>query len=227
MLDRLHIHPDYVLDDYRSKGSNDNTLRLYARHVSTPRPTEEEFVLWEYRVDPFVLFHSSSPVLRSRGLNKFRIFDGDEVEDGLVGAHFPPAIDPLQVIGLDDGPEAIWQALLLCMTRNFIGQRWHGNYARRSLLFRNDEVPVKVSKMREKELLNYGPVPVFPDRIFVPKVVSIYRGVERIDVVRFCWWSKWGGLYRVKVPFARNGSTISFGDFKKENLYKYNCGIRF
>lgn len=228
-LDMLSIHPDYELDDYRSSASNDNTLSLYARHTSTPRPSEKEFLFQEFTHTPFSLLHASSPVIQKYGLDTWDIFDDEEEKPKVeVNPHFPPNIDPFQVIYLENTPEAIWQALLLYMTHNFTGQRWHGGYSRRKLLFKNSDIPVKTSNQSEWNLRRNGVVPDFPDRIFIPKVILGY-GRREINMIRFCVWSNWGGLSVVKVPFDYSyaNRTISFGKFTYENLYKYDCGIRF
>lgn len=43
VLQFLKLSDEYTLDDYRSKGSTNNILRLYAREVSMNRPDEKEF----------------------------------------------------------------------------------------------------------------------------------------------------------------------------------------
>lgn len=43
VLQFLKLSDEYILDDYRSKGSTNNILRLYAREVSMNRPDEKEF----------------------------------------------------------------------------------------------------------------------------------------------------------------------------------------
>lgn len=113
VLPLLKLSDEYTLDDYRSKKSTDNILRLYARKVETKRPAETEFEKIDF--GNFV----------QRWL-KAVLAENEDAEN--TTAKLPERIEPESVVTLDFTPEAIWEAYLLKTTDYYIGQRWHGCY---------------------------------------------------------------------------------------------------
>ena len=113
VLSLLKLSDEYTLDDYRSKKSTNNILRLYARKIGTERPTEAEFRKYDDLHDIRTLFRNG--------------IKGGAERDAIVIA-LPEKIEPEIVVTLDLTPEAIWEAYLLRTTDYYIGQRWHGGY---------------------------------------------------------------------------------------------------
>ena len=141
ILDKLKLGKKYVLDDYRSKTSTNNILKLYARNKNTPRPTERQLEEWEY-CNPSGLFALVEMLMR-----------GDK--QGVNGPKdMPPMILPHEVITLDFDALSIWQAYLLRITDYFIGQRWHGNYHKMNIIF-DPMKDIRIFFMREEERMKY------------------------------------------------------------------------
>ena len=101
VLQFLKLSDEYTLDDYRSKKSTDNILRLYARKVETKRPAETEFEKIDF--GNFV----------QRWL-KAVLAENEDAENTTV--KLPERIEPESVVTLDFTPEAIWDAYLLKLT---------------------------------------------------------------------------------------------------------------
>ena len=75
VLPLLKISEEYTLDDYRSKNSTDNILRLYARKVGTERPDEKE-------LEKYDDWHSMRGIIRRTFINDMKRANGiDVVED--------------------------------------------------------------------------------------------------------------------------------------------------
>lgn len=131
-LPLLKLSDGYTLDDYRSKASTNNILRLYARKADTHRPNEETLIRYDEE-------NSIDGIMRRKF--KFDFIDNvtiAEDDEGDWGNDEPEEIDeplylpektlPEEVVSLDFVPDAIWQAYLLKTTDYYIGQRWHGGY---------------------------------------------------------------------------------------------------
>lgn len=148
LFDKLKIDKEYELDDYRSKASTNNILKLYARHKNTPKPSERKFIEWEYCHSSVPLLHPSNPL----GI------DVDLINDDKTGINeskdMPPMIQPHEVITLDFDALSIWQAYLLRITDYFIGQRWHGNYHKMEMIF-EPKKDVRIFFMRKEERMKY------------------------------------------------------------------------
>ena len=148
ILDKLKLDEMYVLDDYRSKASNDNILNLYARYKNTPRPSERKFIEWEYYNDRVSLCHATEELDFEVRLTDDDYLGFDEPKDT------PPMIKPHEIITLDFDALSIWQAYLLRTTDYFIGQRWHGNYHKMDIIF--DPVKdIRIFMMKEEERIKY------------------------------------------------------------------------
>lgn len=112
VLTHLKLSAGYTLDDYRSKGSTNNILSLYARKADTQRPAEEEFERYDNANDLKAIF--AKEISGELG--------NDEISD------LPEKISPESVITFDFTADAVWEAYLLLTTNYYIGQRWHGCY---------------------------------------------------------------------------------------------------
>ena len=145
VLQFLKLSDEYTLDDYRSKGSTNNILRLYAREVSMNRPDEKEFKKYDAKHGIEAFFKTIfDEIKRKKG-----IVVEDEEPVGL-----PEKIEPESVVTLDFTPEAIWEAYLLKTTDYYIGQRWHGCYHVMTIPANIDELK-KFKPWREEEKPEY------------------------------------------------------------------------
>jgi hypothetical protein len=145
VLPLLKISEEYTLDDYRSKGSTNNILRLYAREVSINRPDEKEFKKYDAKHGIEAFFKTIfDEIKRKKG-----IVVEDEEPVGL-----PEKIEPESVVTLDFTPEAIWEAYLLKTTDYYIGQRWHGCYHEMTIPANIDELK-KFKPWKEDEKPEY------------------------------------------------------------------------
>ena len=139
VLPLLKLSDEYTLDDYRSKKSTDNILRLYARKVETKRPAETEFEKIDF--GNFV----------QRWL-KAVLAENEDAENTTV--KLPERIEPESVVTLDFTPEAIWEAYLLKTTDYYIGQRWHGGYHKMRIPANVDDLK-KFKPWRDDEMPEY------------------------------------------------------------------------
>ena len=121
VLPLLKLSDEYTLDDYRSKKSTDNILRLYARKLDTERPNEKEFEKYDD-------WHSIEGAFKRLFTNVIDRANGIDVKEEEEPVGLPEKIEPESVVTLDFTPEAIWEAYLLKTTDYYIGQRWHGCY---------------------------------------------------------------------------------------------------
>ena len=132
VLPLLKLSDGYTLDDYRSKASTNNILRLYARKVDAHLPKEDTLIWYDEE-------NSFSGVMRRKF--KFDFIDkvtvaedddddwgNDEPEEIDEPLNLPEKTLPEEVVSLDFVPDAIWQAYLLKTIDYYIGQRWHGGY---------------------------------------------------------------------------------------------------
>jgi hypothetical protein len=151
ILDKLKLDEMYVLDDYRSKASNDNILNLYARYKNTPRPSERKFIEWEYYNDRLSLHYASHELgFKVDILKNDNYYPGfDEPKD------MPPMIQPHEVITLEFDTLSVWQAYLLWQTDYFIGQRWHGNYHTMKMIF-DPRKDIRIFMMKEENRMKYA-----------------------------------------------------------------------
>lgn len=206
VLNRISIHPDYVLDDYRKKNSTDNVLQLFARHKSSPsfRECEEK-----------KHYYFSMLSLRPKREDE--------------GPFFPPFISPYQMVILDKSPKSLWQAFLLQNTYHFAGMRGKASIEKQSIVFsENDAKPNNFGE----GVLDYDKI---KNILFSPPKISLDAPLIRryendeIDYLEYCYWSDKKGLVRVKLEILYNYSaeTVSFETVSSKVLYKYNCRKQF
>lgn len=205
MLDRIYIHQHYELDDYRLEKNTYSTLKLFARHRSTPtfRECEKKFVDY-IKTEP------------RRPLGK------DETP------FFPPYIPAYQVVVVDNTPRAIWQAFLLQNTFHFIIEIWHWKayYEKRYFVFNVNDVRIwhgeeKPDFDKIKELIS---LPRFSTNEEMDNFVD-----DEINYLEYCYWNEWEGLVKekVKIIYDDFSKTVRFEKVSAQVLYEYDCKFRY
>ena len=213
-LNKLKIHPDYELADYRSQQSTDNVLELYARPLNIKSPTDADLIRWEKSNRPWTI-HDNPDLMEITMCQD----DGEEGTFCLLPRYMPPFIEPLDVIQLDYDDVSIWQAFLLFMTNSFAGFRWHGGYYAKKIIFRLNDIKM------EESFDFFHLLESIKDESELQPFVEMqdnYKGS-----ISCCFWSNWGGLYKAKFPFEYNEvyKKVKFGKGFFDEIYKYSCGI--
>lgn len=117
-----------------------------------------------------------------------------------------------------------WQAFLLFNLWHVLPVFWHGNYAKRTYILRNDDL----------EHIQHIPQTIKCNLDVSPIITQEYN----VFTVSCCYWSAFQGLVRetVKVGFDNNKAITlqclqidlkDSPDYKQEVLFKYHCGIEF
>ena len=221
VLPLLKLSDEYTLDDYRSKGSTNNILRLYARKVGTGRPDEKE-------LEKYDDWHSMDGVIRRTFFKYIKRVDGEDVEDiedeeepvGLL-----EKIEPESVVTLDFTPEAIWEAYLLKTTSYYIGQRWHGLYHTMTIPANIVELK-KFKPWREDEKPEYEKfIKEMSEYDFEPKITTDgdVATIEHIAVFFHNRFSKCCAT----VHYNRETRKIENFEFEDTTMFKFEAHIRY
>lgn len=207
VLNKLHIHPDYVLDNYvRQKYLTSNTLMLFARHKSYPSFMECKEKEYEHF-----------------GFLDTRAMREDE------GPFYPPFIPASQVIILCNEREAVWQAFLLQNTFRFFGiVRPYLVEKRTFILNREDLKSIELGKnaLRYKKIKE--------TILSLPKYSYQVKDDSNVDLLdypkfylEYCYWSDYRGLVKEKAQVKYNlfTCTVTFETAKEEVLYSPTKGV--
>lgn len=124
----------------------------------------------------------------------------------------------LHHIEVDKSQFGVWEAYLFSKARHLLPTFWHGGYNRETVLFNIEDFKrIPSQKGRALDVILRG------DNL-KPKVY--FEGDTAF--VECCYWSEWGGLFREKCRIEYNGNKItSFERVGRDNIYMYDCGIRF
>lgn len=208
VLTRLKLSDEYTLDDYRSKKSTNNILRLYARKASTQRPPEVEFKKYD----------------NMRGIDAlFRRFFKDAIgeieEDEEETINLPEEIAPESVTTLDFTPEAIWEAYLLKTTNYYIGQRWHGGYHKMTIPANLDELK-EFKPWKENEILEYENFISETEFDFRPKI-TIEGDVATIEHIAVLFHNRFSQC-SATVHYNREARIIENFELNDTDLFKFS-----
>lgn len=205
VLPLLKLSDEYTLDDYRSKKSTDNILRLYARKVETKRPAETEFEKIDF--GNFV----------QRWL-KAVLAENEDAEN--TTAKLPERIEPESVVTLDFTPEAIWEAYLLKTTDYYIGQRWHGGYHTMKIPANVDELK-NFKPWKEDEKPEYEKfIEVMSEYDFAPKI-TIDGDVATIEHIAVFFHNRFSRC-RATVHYNRTERRIEEFEFESTDIFKFS-----
>ena len=210
VLQFLKLSDEYTLDDYRSKGSTNNILRLYAREVSMNRPDEKDFKKYDAK----------------HGIEAFfkTIFDEIKRKKGIVVEEeepvgLPERIEPESVVTLDFTPEAIWEAYLLRTTDYYIGHRWHGGYHKMTIPANIDELK-KFRPWKEYEIPEYEKFIQETEFDFAPKII-INGDVATIEHIAVFFHNRFSQC-RATVHYNREARKIESFKFDSTDIFKFS-----
>lgn len=209
VLQFLKLSDEYTLDDYRSKKSTDNILRLYARKVETKRPAETEFE----KIDFGNFFQ--------RWL-KAVLAENEDAENTTV--KLPERIEPESVVTLDFTPEAIWDAYLLKTTDYYIGQRWHGGYHEMAIPANIDELK-KFRPWKEDEKPKYEKFIEETEFDFAPKI-TIDGDVATIEHIAVFFHNRFSKCCAT-VHYDRKTRKIDEFKFESTDIFKFSQRFYF
>lgn len=209
VLPLLKLSDEYTLDDYRSKKSTDNILRLYARKVETKRPAETEFEKIDF--GNFV----------QRWL-KAVLAENEDAENTTV--KLPERIEPESVVTLDFTPEAIWEAYLLKTTDYYIGQRWHGGYHEMAIPANIDELK-KFRPWKEDENPKYEKFIEETEFDFAPKI-TIDGDVATIEHIAVFFHNRFSKCCAT-VHYDRKTRKIDEFKFESTDIFKFSQRFYF
>ena len=215
VLPLLKISEEYTLDDYRSKGSTNNILRLYALEVSINRPDEKEFKKYDAKHGIEAFFKTIfDEIKRKKG-----IVVEDEEPVGL-----PEKIEPESVVTLDFTPEAIWEAYLLKTTDYYIGQRWHGGYHRMSIPADIEELK-KFKPWKEDEIPKYEKFIQETEFDFTPKII-INGDVATIEHIAVFFHNRFSKC-TAKAYYNAVDKKIEKFEFDNVDLFKFTSHFMY
>ena len=206
VLPLLKLSDEYTLDDYRSKKSTDNILRLYARKVETKRPAETEFEKIDF--GNFV----------QRWL-KAVLAENEDAENTTV--KLPERIEPESVVTLDFTPEAIWEAYLLKTTDYYIGQRWHGCYHVMTIPANVDDLK-KFKPWRDNEMPEYEKfIEAMSGYDFAPKI-TIDGDVATIEHIAVFFHNRFS-LCSATAHYNKETCKIENWKFDDTTMFKFEA----
>ena len=211
VLQFLKLSDEYTLDDYRSKGSTNNILRLYAREVSMNRPDEKEFKKYDAK----------------HGIEAFfkTIFDEIKRKKGIVVEEeepvgLPERIEPESVVTLDFTPEAIWEAYLLKTTDYYIGQRWHGGYHKMRIPANVDDLK-KFRLWIDEEIFEYEKVIEAMSKYDYEPKITIDGDVATIEHIAVFFHNRFSRC-RATVHYNRMERRIEEFEFESTDIFKFS-----
>lgn len=215
VLQFLKLSDEYTFDDYRSKDSTNNILRLYAREVSTNRPNEKEFKKYDAKHGIETLFKSIfDEIKRKKGIDV-----DDEEPVGL-----PEKIEPESVVTLDFTPEAIWEAYMLKTTDYYIGQRWHGGYHKMTIPSNIEELK-EFKPWKEDEILEYEKFIEETELDFEPKI-TIKDDVATIEHIAVFFHNRFSKC-TAKAYYNAVDKKIEKFEFDNVDLFKFTSHFMY
>ncbi len=217
VLPLLKISEEYTLDDYRSKNSTDNILRLYARKVGTERPDEKE-------LEKYDDWHSMRGIIRRTFINDMKRANGIDVVEDEEPVGLPEKIEPESVVTLDFTPEAIWEAYLLKTTDYYIGQRWHGGYHRMSIPTDIEELK-KFKPWKEDEIPKYEKFIQETELDFEPKI-TIKDDVATIEHIAVFFHNRFSKC-TAKAYYNAVDKKIEKFEFDNVDLFKFTSHFMY
>ena len=219
VLTRLELSDEYTLDDYRSKKSTNNILRLYARKVSTQRSAEEEFKKYDNIHGMDALFRNLSRKFFKKLINETEELEEESDDLPEEPVNLPEKIEPESVVTLDFTPNAIWEAYLLRSTDYYIGHRWHGGYHKMTIPANIDELK-KFRPWKENEIVEYEKFIGEAEFDFEPKI-TIKSDVATIEHIAVFFHNRFSQC-RATVHYNREARKIESFTFDSTDIFKFS-----
>ena len=219
VLTRLELSDEYTLDDYRSKKSTNNILRLYARKVSTERSAEKEFEKYDNIHGTDALFRNLSRKFFKKLINETEELEEESDDLPEEPVNLPEKIEPESVVTLDFTPNAIWEAYLLRTTYYYIGHRWHGGYHKMTIPANIDELK-KFRPRKEYEIPEYEKFIQETEFDFTPKII-INGDVATIEHIAVFFHNRFSQC-RATVHYNREARKIESFKFDSTDIFKFS-----
>ena len=221
VLSLLKLSDEYTLDDYRSKKSTNNILRLYARKMGIERPAESEFRKYDDLHDLGTLFKDFIKLATVEDDEQNADTEAKAEEETIC---LPEKIEPESVVTLDFTPEAIWEAYLLKTTDYYIGQRWHGGYHKMTVPANIEELK-KFRPWKEDEKPKYEKFIEETELDFVPKI-TIEGDVATIEHIAVFFHNRFSRCCAT-VHYNRETRIIEKIEFESTDLLRFSKHIYF
>ena len=217
VLSLLKLSDEYTLDDYRSKKSTNNILRLYARKIGTERPIEAEFRKYDDLHDLRTLFKDFIKLATVEDDEQNANTEAKAEEETIC---LPEKIEPETVVTLDFTPGAIWEAYLLRTTDYYIGQRWHGGYHEMTIPADIDGLK-KFKPWKEDEKPEYEKfIEAMSGYDFVPKI-TIDGDVATIEHIAVFFHNRFSKCCAT-VYYNREMCKIEKIEFDSADIFKFS-----
>lgn len=202
-LPHISLPTEWTMGDYRPKDSTDNILHLYVQRKDIPAPSEELLMKYYFKYESIF----------SEGGAR------EDWEDLL-----PERIAPERIVTLDFTPEAIWDAYMLKSTDYYIGQRWHGNYHKMTIIGDMEELR-KFFPWEEEEYIKYEKFINETEFDFDPKI-TLEGNVATIEHMAVFFTNH---ISHRKVTITYNKKERIIEDFKieEDSLFHFTPRIRF
>ena len=224
VLTRLELSDEYTLDDYRSKKSTNNILRLYARKASTQRPPEVEFEKYDNIHGVYALFRNLTRKFLKKLINETEELEEESDDLPEEPVNLPEKIEPESVVTLDFTPDAIWEAYLLRTTDYYIGHRWHGGYHKMTIPANIDELK-KFRPWKEYEIPEYEKFIQETEFDFAPKII-INGDVATIEHIAVFFGNRFSKCCPT-VHYNRETHKIEEFKFESTDIFKFSQDIWF
>lgn len=232
-LDELSYPKDYVLDAFISSSPWDFYYKLYF-HL---RNATDVYIPYNEHIDWYecmkltkqegntILFLDIDeieelPKLKPNPFNKSMLIKG--ALDFCVAQTIPEIWDELIVPFTTVG---IWQAVLLHKTKTFFPKGWHANYMESIYVYSMDDM-LQIIKQHKRNSygFNHEKLATYLNRGYIMPSVEIDGNRA---IASYYYWNDWSGFCKRIIPIEKQGHSIKFGEFKRETLVKYDCGIMY
>lgn len=119
----------------------------------------------------------------------------------------------------------IWQAVLLHQTLTLFPKGWHANYMKSIYVYSLEDMQTIIKQhKRDSYGFDHEKLASYLNRDDIMPSVKI-DGDKAIAA--YYYWNDWSGFCRRIIPVKKHGNTIKFGEFEREKLVEYDCGIRY
>ena len=146
----------------------------------------------------------------------------------------------------------VWQAVLLNEIIALFPKGWHANYIRKTYVFSIEDMQQIIDSKKSKytefteaekekldaylRFLDRPPHYAKYKRSDYERLVSCLSREDILPsveingdeaVASYYYWNEWSGFCKGIVPVKKNGKSVTFGEFERQVLVEYDCGIRY
>ncbi len=246
-------HPaDLVLDAFQICTRWDSVYKLYFHlkdassiYIPFDKPIKEPIGMRREGNTIIFLDIGEEDIPKPNPFDKSMIIKGDlkPIESKRIPSIWDELVVPFTTIG-------IWQAVLLDETMALFPKVWHANYLRKTYVFSQADMQqiydenykyVLPSDDYLKLLAKYKSTMErdYKTRIDIFKHNKLASYLNRDDIwptveidgdkaiATYHYWNDWGGFCRRIIPVEKHGKSVKIGEFEREVLVEYDCGLRY